>query len=261
MSHMLTPQELLSLGGSASATAGSTGTGMGTATVTDARAGGKKVKGVEKSAIRNNGSGSAGGLAGAGSAGGGKPLKFSYEWPAMGVPGGKWVADHALPWAAAADKETDKDKKEEGVDAWEGFKWRLKEQWERVCEEDYEPLLRLRQEGGGSSSFSSGGGSSAGKSCGPNGKHGAKELGKRKRGKNGSSAVAGSAAVSSLGEALAPVEQTNGFVSDHQQQFFSLCTSYSDVLHSRRPCAQSKFGTPLDAQAITDAYLLHAMPT
>ncbi|CAI5489304.1 unnamed protein product [Closterium sp. Naga37s-1] len=38
-------------------------------------------------------------------------------------------------------------------------------------------------------------------------------------------------------------------------------TSYTDVLHSRRPCAQSKFGTPLDAQALTDAYLLHTFGT
>ncbi|CAI5477813.1 unnamed protein product [Closterium sp. Yama58-4] len=256
MDHMLTPQELLSLGASADTNAAATAAAAAAAAVAAAVTGaGRKGKGKGK------GSGSGGGSSsGLGGAGGGKPLKFSYEWPAIGVPGGKWVADHALPWSAAAadkdkneDKETVKDKnkdkhkeaEEEEVDAWEGFKGRLKEHWGRVVEEDYEQLLGLRQGGGGSSSSSCNGNSDGG--------------GKRKRGKKSLAAVEnGSAGGASSGEAVAAVGASDGFASDHQRQFFSLCTSYTDVLHSRRPCAQSKFGTPLDAQALTDAYLLHA---
>ncbi|CAI5967399.1 unnamed protein product [Closterium sp. NIES-64] len=281
MEHMLSPQELLSLGGSADAAAATASAAAAVAAA--AAAAGRKGK------AKGSGSG-AGRSGGLGGAGGGKPLKFSYEWPAMGVPGSKWVADHALPWTAAAvdkdeDKEKDKDKgkekgtvkgkdkakskekdkeqEEEVVDAWEGFKGRLKEHWGRVVEEDYAPLLRVKQGGGDSSNSDN----KAAKSSRSNVNGDSEGAGKRKRGKKGLAATAGDGSVDGSADGPSPEEaalgmlgsSNDGFASDHQRQFFSLCTSYSDVLHSRRPCAQSKFGSPLDAQALTDAYLLHAL--
>ncbi|CAI7768199.1 unnamed protein product [Closterium sp. NIES-54] len=217
MDHMLTPQELLSLGGSADAAAA---TAAAAVAATAAAAVGRKGKGS------GSGAGRSGGLGGAG---GGKPLKFSYEWPAMGVPGGKWVADHALPWTAAAgdkDEEKDKDKdkekgtakgkdkakskakdkeqeeeeeEEEEVDAWEGFKGRLKEHWGRVVEEDYEPLLGAKQGGGDSSS--SGSQTAKGSKSSVNG--GDEGGGKRKRGKTALAAAAAAAAAVSSPEETA----------------------------------------------------------
>lgn len=49
------------------------------------------------------------------------------------------------------------------------------------------------------------------------------------------------------------------FRSEQQAQFFSLCNSYRDVYHSRRPCPQGRVGTPEEETAITDAYLLHVV--
>ncbi|CAI5943671.1 unnamed protein product [Closterium sp. NIES-64] len=244
MEHMLSPQELLSLGGSADAAAATASAAAAVAAA--AAAAGRKGK------AKGSGSG-AGRSGGLGGAGGGKPLKFSYEWPAMGVPGSKWVADHALPWTAAAvdkdeDKEKDKDKgkekgtvkgkdkakskekdkeqEEEVVDAWEGFKGRLKEHWGRVVEEDYAPLLRVKQGGGDSSNSDN------------------------KAAKSSRSNVNGDS------EGGWEAEEGEEGAGSHSRGWIG--TSYSDVLHSRRPCAQSKFGSPLDAQALTDAYLLHA---
>eukprot|EP00897_Mesotaenium_endlicherianum_P005122 jgi/Mesen1/4638/ME000241S03678 len=88
------------------------------------------------------------------------------------------------------------------------------------------------------------------------------KLAKKKKSKNESSHGSSSAAggTSSAGSHGCPPDaEDSDFASRAQAQFFSLCGSYADVLHSHRPSPQSRTGTPADAAHITDAYLLHVL--